>query len=289
MKDQRYEILDELLARIEAGESIEECLAGLPPAEAQELRASLQTVLALRVLRHVPPPRPEVRRCIRAEVLARAAEAPARPAWSFPIPWRWSAWAMGAIVALVLLAAGVWQYGIRWQTFPASSPGPAATQIAGLVSAPVPTSTPVPARLSPTPPAAESPTPPPALPPSPTATMMAVRETAVPVTPSPSPTPSPVVITPVSTPPAAALTPVVPTPTFTPMPTPTPEPPSPTPTLPPPPPPAPTQPPPTSTPAPTPTATEPPPTPTPAQTAEPGPTFVATLVPASEPTATPVR
>lgn len=281
MKDRMHEILDELLARMEAGESIEERLAGLPPAEAEELRASLRAALALRALRHVPPPRPEVRRRIRAEVLARAAETPAKPAWSFPIARRQTAWAIGAIVALVLLAAGVWQYSMRWQALLASAPGPAATQLAGLVNTPVPTVTP--AQPSPTPPASESPTPPAAFLSTPKATRTPAQATAVPLAPSPSPTPSPVVITP-----APTLTPtVVPTPTFTPMPTPTPEPPLPTPTQPPSPP-APTQPPPTPTLVPTPTATEPP-TPTPAQTAEPEPTFVATLVPAAEPTATPAR
>lgn len=284
MRDRRDEILDELLARLDAGESIEECLAGLPPAEAEDLRASLQVVLALRSLREVPAPRPEARRRIRAEVLARAAEPPAAPvgpAWSSPMARRWALWAVGTVVVLVLLAAGIWQYSIRWQLYPASAPGPASTQLAGLVSTPTLTPTPAPPLPSPTPPASESPTPPPAPSPTPRATMTPARGTAVSVTPSPSPTPSPVVITPAPTTPAATPTPeVTPTATFTP----TPPPPTP-----PPPPPAPTQPPPTSTPVPTPTATEPPPPPTPAQTAEPEPTFVPTLVPASEPTATPAR
>ncbi|MBC7241225.1 MAG: hypothetical protein H5T60_02115 [Anaerolineae bacterium] len=281
MKDRRDEILDELLARLDAGESIEECLAGYPPAAAEDLRASLQVVLALRALRQVPPPRPEARRRIRAEVLARAAEPPAKrggPAWSFPVARRWAFWTVGAMVVLVLLMAGIWQYGLRWRTYPAFAPGPASTQLAGLVSTPTLTPTPAPTLPSPTPPASESPTPPPAPSPTPRATRTPARGTAVPVVPTPSPTPSPAAVTPAPTTPAPTPTPVIlPTATWTPTP-----PPPPTPTPPPPPPP-------TSPPAPTPTATEPPPTPTPAQTAEPGPTFVSTLVPASEPTATPVR
>ncbi|MGC8827968.1 MAG: hypothetical protein ACP5TV_13315, partial [Anaerolineae bacterium] len=152
MRDRRDEMLDEFLARLDAGESIEECLAGLPPAEAEDLRAALQVVLALRSLREVPAPRPEARRRIRAEVLARAAEPPAArvgPAWSFPMARRWALWAVGTMVVLVLLAAGIWRYSICWQMYPASAPGPASTQLAGLVSTPTFTPTPAPTLPSP--------------------------------------------------------------------------------------------------------------------------------------------
>ncbi|MGQ9668050.1 MAG: hypothetical protein ACUVWB_12115, partial [Anaerolineae bacterium] len=171
MKDHKDEILDKLLARLEAGESIEECLVGFPPAEAEELRASLQVIRALQTLRHVPPPRAEAKRRLRAEMLARAAQPPAKrggQALPFPAGRRWAAWAVGAITVLFLLAAGWWQYHIHWQTLPALISEPPSTQLAGLVSAPTPTMTPTPAQPSPTPPASRSPTPP-ALSPTPQA------------------------------------------------------------------------------------------------------------------------
>ncbi len=67
-------LLDECLRRLQAGESVEACLAHLKRAEADALRPILETALQVRGLRVLPPPpNPAKRAASRALFLAEAA------------------------------------------------------------------------------------------------------------------------------------------------------------------------------------------------------------------------
>ena len=67
-------LLDECLRRLQAGESVEACLAHLRPAEAETLRPILETAFQVRQLRTPPPPpNPAKRATARALFLAEAA------------------------------------------------------------------------------------------------------------------------------------------------------------------------------------------------------------------------
>ncbi|MCW5850230.1 MAG: hypothetical protein KIT87_09115 [Anaerolineae bacterium] len=67
-------LLDECLRRLQAGDSVEACLAHLRHAEADALRPILETVLQVRLLRTPPPPpNPAKRAASRALFLAEAA------------------------------------------------------------------------------------------------------------------------------------------------------------------------------------------------------------------------
>ena len=67
-------LLDECLRRLQAGESVEACLAHLRPAEADALRPILETAFQVRQLRTPPPPpNPAKRAAGRALFLAEAA------------------------------------------------------------------------------------------------------------------------------------------------------------------------------------------------------------------------
>jgi len=256
MKPDLDAALESIMRRLEAGETLEQCLAGLEPARAAELRPLVEVTRALAGLRMTPAPAALAAQ--RQKFLAQAAayrheQAQAQEnttLWQQMGAWlarpRWRDAVVAATLTLVLglaLLAGVLR-GALWMhqaevapsaTFVALAGDTATPAATAPMMTPAPQESPTPAPLpTATPLATETPAPVPALSqptmsPSPTPIIATPTLPAATATPQPTQTPPPVVATV-----APTATPAPPTPTpLPPLPTPTdrPERPTPQPTV----------------------------------------------------------
>jgi hypothetical protein len=234
--------LDECLARLQAGESLEACL-GHYPANAEDLRPLLLAALEVRNM-PILPPTAEARERGRERVRAASARQPQRLLswWGF-IPFVERAWANGprrwrtllgqgarwvaspaSVIVLFVVVGSVvwWQINRPLPDFPTPvTPGVTSTQVSPptltpeqIVQAVLPTITPSP--LAPSATASEPASYP--VPDTPSATAF------VPPTPSPVSPPTaypPPTLAPTTVPPTAPPVPTTPPATATPQPSPT--------------------------------------------------------------------